>query len=507
MALERGVNVYTEELNAAKILIVDDEVTNLNVLYKVLGDRGHEVLGASSGAEALEVINQGCPDLVLLDLMMPGMDGLEVCRRLRAAETTLTLPVIFLTASGEEQSVLDAFAVGATDYVLKPFRAGEVCARVENQLQVGRLLRVLAQKNDELAEKNDELAQQNAALEAEMARSNQLSQRLNLWARREEEHWGLAGFVGQSPTIRKILGEIELLQQADSTSVLVTGESGTGKELIARAIHATSRRGDEPFVAVSCAAIPADLAESLLFGHKKGAFTGAERDQSGYFDLAHGGTLFLDEVGEMPLDLQSKLLRVLEERTVWPLGEKKGHAVDVRIIAATNADLQQAIAVGTFRRDLYYRLARFIVEVPPLRQRRDDIALLAQHFLLLFAEEMGIGAPKVTAEALALLQEHAYPGNVRELKNIIERALLESRGADIQAHHLHLEAPISSIPAGEAHLTVDAFVAELPFNFAEAEVALFQRALRETRGNVSEAARFLGIDRNKLYRKLPKKPA
>ena len=499
--------MYTEELNAAKILIVDDEVTNLNVLYKVLGDRGHDVLVASSGAEALEVINQGCPDLVLLDLMMPGIDGLEVCRRLRAAESAHPLPILFLTASNEEQNILDAFAMGATDYVLKPFRADEVCARVETQLQVGRLLRALAEKNDELTEKNDELAQKNAVLEAEMARSNQLSERLNLWARREDKHWGLAGFVGQSPTIRKILSEIELLQQADSTSVLITGESGTGKELIARAIHVTSRRGDEPFVAVSCAAIPVDLAESLLFGHKQGAFTGAERDQSGYFDLANGGTLFLDEVGEMPLDLQSKLLRVLEEREVWPLGAAQGHVIDVRILAATNTDLQQGIAMGAFRRDLYYRLARFIVEVPPLRQRRDDIELLARHFLGLFTEEMGVGVPELSSEALALLQRHAYPGNVRELKNVIERALLESRGADIQPHHLHLEASISSITEGESRLPVDAFVEELPFNFAEVEVALFQRALRQTRGNVSEAARLLGVDRNKLYRKLPKKPS
>jgi DNA-binding NtrC family response regulator len=499
---ERSADVSKEELNRprANVLVVDDEPTNLQVLYKVLGEREYDVSVASSGAEALEIVDQACPDLVLLDLMMPGIDGLEVCRRLRAAEATRNLPVIILTASGEDRHVLDASAMGANDYVVKPFRTDEVCARVETQLQVSRLVRALK-------EKSDELTRQNAALKAEMARGQQLSERLHLWALREDQRWGLAGFIGQSPTVRKILDDIELLQQAHSTSVLITGESGTGKELIARAIHATSKRGDESFVAVSCAAIPADLAESLFFGHQKGSFTGAERDQSGYFDLAAGGTLFLDEVGEMPLDLQSKLLRVLEERRIWPLGAVEGHAVDVRILAATNVDLQQAIAVGAFRRDLYYRLARFVVEVPPLRQRRDDVELLARHFLALFAEEMGIAVPELAPEALLVLQGHTYPGNVRELKNVIERALLESRGAEIQPHHLHLESTALPQAEGETSSAADAFVASLPLNFAEAEVALIQRALRETRGNMTEAAQLLGINRTKLYRKLPKKPS
>ena len=486
------------ETYGAKVLVVDDEPANLDVLSKVLEDQGYNVLVTTNGAEALDVADQGRPDLVLLDLMMPEMDGLEVCSRLRAAEATCNVPVIFLTASSGEDSALDAFAVGANDYVLKPFRSHEVCARVKTQLQVGRLLRALEEKNAELEENN-------AELQAEIARGIQLSDRLDLLARREDQRWGLAGFVGQSSTMRKILGDIELLQQTDSTSVLVTGESGTGKELIARSIHATSRRVDGPFVAVSCAAIPGELAESLLFGHKRGAFTGAERDQGGYFELADGGTLFLDEIGEMPLDLQSKLLRVLEERIVWPLGAAESHAVDVRIIAATNSDLQQGIVLGTFRRDLYYRLARFVVAVPPLRERRDDIDLLAHHFLALFAEEMGIGAPELSPEALALFQGHSYPGNVRELKNAIERALLESRGAQIRAHHLHLEQEASPLVEGRSETS--AFVDSLPLNFAEAETALVQRALQLTRGHVTEAAQLLGISRSKLYRKLPQKSA
>ena len=476
----------------AKVLVVDDEPINLDVLYKVLGEQGYDVLVTTNGEEALEAAERARPDLVLLDLMMPGMDGLEVCRRLRATDASRHTPVIFLTASDMDENALDAFAAGANDFVVKPFRTDEVCARVKTQLQVGRLVQALEQKN--------------AELEAEIARGNQLSERLDLFAQREDQRWGLAGFVGQSPTLRKILGDIDLLQQADSTSVLITGESGTGKELIARSIHATSQRGAGPFVAVSCAAIPAELAESLFFGHRKGAFTGSERDQSGYFDLANGGTLFLDEIGEMPLELQSKLLRVLEERTVWPLGDEEGHAVDVRILAATNADLQQGIAVGSFRRDLYYRLARFVVAVPPLRERLDDIELLTRHFLTLFAEEMGIEAPECAAEALALLQGHDYPGNVRELKNAIERALLESRGAPIQAHHLHLEQQAPPPAAGEPE-AAGAFVESLPLNFVEAETARVQRALRQARGNVTEAARLLGISRAKLYRKLPPKPA
>ena len=222
--------------------------------------------------------------------------------------------------------------------------------------------------------------------------------------------------------------------------MLITGESGTGKELIARGLHFSSPRKGGPFVPVNCSAVPGELSESLFFGHKKGAFTGADKDRSGYFELADGGTLFLDEIGDMPAALQAKLLRVLEDGEVMPVGAAKGKHVDVRVLAATNVDLQQGIADGRFRQDLYFRLARYTVESPPLRERREDIPTLAEHFLTLFAREMGYAAPQLSCEALMVLEDYAFPGNVRELKNIVERSLIESGGREIRPEHVHLLA-------------------------------------------------------------------
>lgn len=231
--------------------------------------------------------------------------------------------------------------------------------------------------------------------------------------------------------------------------MLITGESGTGKELVARALHQSSVRAQQPFITVNCAAIPADLAESLLFGHVRGAFTGAAQDQAGYFELADGGTLFLDEVGDMPLGLQAKFLRVLEEGVIRPVGATQSRPVDVRLVAATNTDMLQKIEAGGFRADLYYRLARFTVEVPPLRQRPEDIPLLARHFLIHFAKEMATQTPQLLAQSIEALVHHSYPGNIRELKNIIERALLESRGADIDVGHLHLGTADHYLPTAD----------------------------------------------------------
>ena len=314
---------------------------------------------------------------------------------------------------------------------------------------------------------------------------------------RESERWGIDGVVGQSRLLRNILEDIQMLQHADSTSVLITGESGTGKELIARAFHAQSSRANQPFIPVNCATIPRDLAESLLFGHLKGAFTGAEKDQTGYFDLADEGTLFLDEIGDMPYDLQTKLLRVLEDGHVMPLGAPKTHAVNVRILAATNADLASEIHTGGFRQDLFYRIARFTVQVPPLRDRTEDVPLLAQHFLQMFAQEMGVDAPVLSDGALAELADYAYPGNIRELKNIIERALIESRGRDIEPHHLRLSAT-----PGQADTPALEFLMPegLPLKYLEAELAIVKRAVAHAGGNVSGAARLLEIDRAKVYR-------
>ena len=252
------------------------------------------------------------------------------------------------------------------------------------------------------------------------------------------QRWGISGFVGRSRLLRRILSEIERLHQFAGTNVLITGESGTGKELVARAIHCSSPRASAPFIPVNCVAIPGELAESLLFGHTRGSFTGAFTDRKGWFELADGGTLFLDEIGDMPPALQAKMLRVLEDGQVVPVGASHPKRVDVRVVAATNADLQERIASGAFREDLYFRLARYLVEMPPLRDRVEDIGLLADHFLTLFATEMGVPKPPLTPRALALLESHTFPGNVRELKNVIERALIESAGRPIEPSHLRL---------------------------------------------------------------------
>jgi len=337
------------DLTGAKLLIVDDQPANLDVLYKSLRTAGYQVLAATDGASALQAALQEQPDLILLDIMMPpGIDGLEVCRRLKADPNTQNIPVIFLTAAEETPGVIRGFEAGGVDYVTKPFQFAEVLMRIRTHLEHTFLTRALAEKNREL--------------EAEIAHRTVLGNRLTLMSEQEKERWGLEGFVGESRTIQEILEKISLIQNADKLSVLITGESGTGKEMIARAIHAGSSRSQEPFVVINCATIPAQLAESMLFGHLKGAFTGAERDQMGYFEMADGGTLFLDEIGSMPPDLQPKLLRVLEDGLIRPLGAPQDKAVDVRILTATNAP-------EGFRDDLYYRLARFTERLSDSRRR------------------------------------------------------------------------------------------------------------------------------------------
>ena len=368
--------------------------------------------------------------------------------------------------------------------------------RVRTHLRVNRLTREVETKNEELVQKNHEL-------EEEIAQRKALKGQLSMISERETEHWGLEGFVGKSSTIQRIFKEIRLMQENVATSVLIAGESGTGKELIARAIHFGSARASGPFVPVNCAAIPAELFESQLFGHVRGAFTGANEDRTGFFQMAHEGTLFLDEMGEMPLDMQSKLLRVLEDGEIWRVGAREGKKVDVRVVAATNVDLQEQIQNGAFRQDLYFRLARYPVTAPPLRERKEDIPLLAQHFLQLFAVEMGREAPDLNPEVLEVLTAYDFPGNVREMKNIIERALIESSGGEIRPYHLYflpevapeeIAAP-STPPANNS-------APDVPLNMEEAELWLIKRGIAQASGNISKAARLLGINRNRIYRAL-----
>ena len=492
-----------------KILLVDDQPANLAVLTAALEPEGYEILAAPSGLAALKVAARALPALILLDVMMPELDGLETCRRLNAAAATRDIPVIFITAREETAGLVAGFQAGAVDYVVKPFRPEEVMARVATHLHISRLTHELQEKNRVLESRTAELlAEIGRRREAETA-LKVADEQLAALSGPETSRWNLAGLIGQSRLVQKIISDICRLHQFAHTTVLITGESGTGKELIARAIHFESPRASAAYIPVNCVAIPGELAESMLFGHIKGAFTGATTDRKGYFELAHGGTLFLDEIGDMPLTLQVKLLRVLEDGCVTPVGAAEARRVDVRVIAATNADLAERIAAGTFRQDLYFRLARYTVTTPPLRERREDLPLLVAHFLQTFAAEMGRQPPALSGPALTVLQQYYFPGNVRELKNIIERALIDSEGATIEPRHLHLlQRAIPAIPAVTAAAAPAApkdrenRVADLPLNLAEAEELLIQRALQQTEGNIADAARLLGVHRTRIYRKL-----
>jgi DNA-binding NtrC family response regulator len=483
----------------ADILIVDDLPENLNLLCQTLESFGYNVIAVPSGKMALKVAARTPPDLIILDIIMPEMDGFETCRRLKADKRLADIPVIFLTAKHETESLVAGFRVGGVDYITKPFETEEVMVRVQTHLKIHHLAQELLEKNRELEQEIATRKQAEAAREQAEAARQTADEQLSLISQREAERWGLKGFIGKSQTIAHILDDVNRLQKTETVSVLITGESGTGKELIARAIHFGSTRAKRPFIPVNCSAIPKDLAESELFGHVKGAFTGASSARKGHFELADGGTLFLDEIGDMPFELQAKLLRVLDERCITPVGDEGSKPVDVRILAATNIDLETKIAAGKFRPDLYFRLAQFRVIVSPLRERQEDIPLLTEHFLKLFATEMGVEKPGLSQEALAALEAYHFPGNVRELKHIIEGALIKSGGATIQLKHLHF-LPATMSPKDESSV-------EIPLNLQQAEVCLIKRALKQTNGNISEAARILGITRPTLYSKLARAEA
>jgi DNA-binding NtrC family response regulator len=495
-------------LNApSRILIVDDIPANLALLGDTLEPEGYEISACSSGEAAITLARRLQPHLILLDVVMPGIDGWETCRRLKQIPELQEVPVIFITGRAETESVIESYRAGGVDHVEKPFRKEEVLARVTTHLRLYRFNQTLQEKNTELQARMEELQRSHARLAEEKdarRRSEEAlevaDQTLGVLSGREAERWGVPGFVSQSTTMSAILTDIRRLHQSAAISVLINGESGTGKELIARAIHYGSPRSAGPFIPVNCVAIPADLAESAFFGHVKGAFTGANGDRKGYFELASGGTLFLDEIGDMPADLQAKLLRVLEDGVVRPVGSHREVKTDVRVVSATHVDLQARIAEGQFREDLYYRLARFHVRVPPLRERTSDIPLMARHFIRMFSLEMGQTAPAVDDEAIDALCRHPFPGNVRELKNVMERALIFSGGSIIRRHHLDLQtagaARSSASPAPTSTPDFDA----MPFNLREAEAVLIRRAVKHCGGNMSEAARMLGINRATLYR-------
>jgi formate hydrogenlyase transcriptional activator len=413
----------------ATILVVDDDAASLSALFECLRRASYRVLVAQDGTSALERAENGKPALILLDVMMPDIDGFETCRRLKRNPSTADVPVLFLTALSDTNEKVKGFEAGAVDYLTKPFQWEEVLARVRTHLRLRAAERALVDANRTLEAR---VAERTAELETSLAELDRLRRKLQAENSYLQQEIGaeMRDVVGSSRALRAVLDQVERVARSDTT-VLINGETGTGKELIARAVHDASPRRERPLVKLNCAAISAGLVESELFGHVKGAFTGATDKNVGRFQLADGGTLFLDEIGELPLETQVKLLRVLQEREFEPVGSAKTQRVDVRVIAATNRRLEDEVARGKFRSDLYYRLNVFPVEVPPLRARREDIPELAAHFVERFSRRLGRTTMPLAPQAVAQLMSHDWPGNVRELQNTIERALIVSVGDEI----------------------------------------------------------------------------
>ena len=457
-----------ESVNAAAtVLIVDDEPLNVDLLEQELGAAGYRTLSATSGEEALAAAAKSRPDLILLDVMMDGIDGYEVCKRLKASEATRAIPVVFLTALAETFEKVRAFGAGAVDYLTKPFETEELLARVGVHIALRREIEAHRKADATIHCLVEEIRSDRDAI------------------------------VGDSPALRRVLALAAQVAPTDST-VLIQGETGTGKELVARAIHDRSPRRERPLVRINCAALPRDLVESELFGHEKGAFTGAVQQRRGRFELADGGTLLLDEVGELPLEAQAKLLRVLQEHEFERVGGARSLRADVRVIAATNRDLQAQVAAGGFRSDLYYRLNVFPIAMPPLRERRDDIPRLVQHFATKAARKLGKTLEGIAPAFIEQASAYDWPGNIRELENLIERAMIMSDGTRLDATELFSKASPSdkASPAAQADATLE-----------EIERAHIRRVLERTRWAIEGergAARLLGLNPSTLRGRLRK---
>ena len=448
-----------------RVVIVEDEPPLRRALARILEVRGMDVLTCEDGVEAMALLGQEHADVMLLDLMLPHMDGMEVLRRAKAQRPAME--VVMMTAFGEVDTAVQAVKAGAYDFLTKPFASPDAVALVvEKAAERRRLV--------------DRARQLEAALESQTRGSDLIGS-----TRKMQDVFRLVGTVAQSVS-----------------TVLIRGESGTGKELVARAIHQGGPRASKPFLAINCSAIPTALVDSELFGHVRGAFTGASADRDGLFAAADNGTLFLDEVGDLPLATQVRLLRVLQEGEVKPVGSNDVRVVDVRVIAATNVDLAQAIAGGTFREDLYYRLSVIEVPLPPLRDRREDIPLLATFFLRKLARRMGRPTPAIDPVAMRLLYSASWPGNVRELENAIERAMVLSRADSLTVE----DFPRLAEASADAHGEFGSELADLPYRDAK-RVALrtFEKhyvasLLKRTNANVSQAARMAGLDRSNFRR-------
>ncbi|HSD09925.1 MAG TPA: sigma-54 dependent transcriptional regulator [Candidatus Binatia bacterium] len=439
----------------ARILVVDDDPDIRTILADRLVARGHEVLESTDGLKALETCSRELPDLMLLDLDLPGADGLTVLERLR--QESLPPTVVVITAFATIEKAVEAMRRGAFDFLPKPFQPGLVELTVQKALE------------------RNELREENRALRAALPGGKPL--------------------VGASAALGEVTEQARKAAESKST-VLLVGESGTGKEVLARSIHAWSPRASRPFIAVNCVALSEDLLESELFGHEKGAFTGAHHQKAGKFELANHGTVFLDEVGDVRESLQAKLLRVLQEHEFERVGGTKPIRVDIRVIAATNQNLEEAVKTGRFREDLYYRLNVVRLRLPPLRERPEDVPVLVEHFLRKYCAEVGRPMLSVSTEAMDLLKAHRWPGNVRELENAIERAVVLGSGPEITPADLGLRSDgegartaASVAEVGPFHDSVESFKKEI-----------IRRALEKAKGNQTRAAEILGLQRTYLAR-------
>ena len=455
-----------------RVLVVDDEPELRRSLARLLLSRGMGVLTARGGSAAIDILKKEPIDVALIDLMMPNINGLELMERTR--EEQLEVEVIIMTAFGDVETAVKAVRAGAYHFLTKPFRS------------------------------NDEVV----LTVTKAAERRRLVDRAMLLERRLEQMEKFGELIGNSGKMQDVY-RLALGVAPTSSTVLILGESGTGKELTARAIHQHSPRADGPFVAVNCSAIPVDLVESELFGHVRGAFTGATATRAGLFETAHRGTIFLDEVGDLPPLAQVKLLRALQEGEIKRVGSNETQTVDVRVIAATNVDLRERIAEGRFREDLYYRLNVIAIVLPALRQRKEDIPLLAYHFLKKYAARIGSDVQKISHEAMHLLQSHAWPGNVRELENAIEHAVVFCRERNLMPADLPLGKTTQlggTTPQRGDVATLGAGLVDLPYREAKEralaafEESYFNSLLERTGGNISEAARQAGLDRSNFRR-------
>ena len=452
------------------VLVVDDEELYRNALERILGRAGHQVHTARNASEALGIVSSEPIDLVLCDVKMPGINGIELVRQLREVEPDL--PSIVVTGYGSAESSVDALRAGAFWYLEKPFEQAhlDVIRRlVEQAIEHGRL------------------KSENRALHTQL-----------------RSKYKFDNIIGHSGALQRVLEVVEKVADSNST-VLLTGESGTGKELIARALHYNSRRENEPLISVNCGAIPEELLESELFGHVKGAFTNAHENRKGRFAAADGGTMFLDEIGDMSMNLQVKLLRVLQERTFEPVGSSKTVKVNVRVVAATNQDLRLAIQERRFREDLYFRLNVLPIEVPPLRERREDVPLLVNHFLDVFNQSRQSAVESISASAMQRLIAYAWPGNIRELENLIERMVLLTTSNEIDEADLPVELLAQSPAGATVAPEVPPTGLSMPQVLKDIETDMIHQALELSHNNKNQAAKLLGLHRTTLLEKMKKR--